>query len=383
MADLTDDSGYSTPANMTSNSTEAPPGGSGFPVPRQIQIGVTVLAVIVIILAMIGNTLVIYIVCTVNHMRSSTNTLIANMAVADLLMVIDIPYILKWVYVWDHWFGTFMGTVLCKCFHSAQVGSLAASVFSLVAISLDRSFAILFPMKTIMTRNVVRFAIIMTWLGALALTVPLMVATKNIEMEGMNYFSCNENWLSLSHTTYVTFLFTTSYIIPLSIIALVYCSAGLRLWSRKLPGHRNLMAHKKAQASSRRATAMLITVVIIFALSWFPFQALEIIRNVNPQLLIEHTIPIEVYFVIPWFGYCNSAINPILYVIFSENYRREFYRILCRGPSRMERYRNTIVGSRSTTRMTRLSRGSSLAVSIPLQKLREEANNRRGSPETP
>ena len=86
------------------NSTVAPP--AGFPVPRHIQIGVTILAVTVIILARIGNRLVIYIVFTVNHMRSSTNTLVANMAVADLLMTIDIPYILKLVYVWDHWFGT-------------------------------------------------------------------------------------------------------------------------------------------------------------------------------------------------------------------------------------------------------------------------------------
>ena len=364
---------------MTNNSTQAPPGG--FPVPRNIQIGVTILAVIVIILAMIGNTLVIYIVFTVNHMRSSTNTLIANMAFADLLMTIDIPYILKWVYVWDKWFGTFMGTVLCKCFHAAQVGSLAASVFSLVAISLDRSFAIVFPMRTIMTRKVVRFAITMTWLGALALTIPLMIAVKNTELQGMEYFICKENWLPMSQITYNTFLFTTTYLVPMSIITIVYTMAGLRLWSRKLPGHRNLMAHKKAQASSRRATAMLITVVIVFALSWFPFQALEMIKVLNPQIL--KTIPIEVHFVIPWFGYCNSAINPILYVVFSENYRREFNRILCRGPSRIERYRNTTVVSRSTTRMTRLSRGSSLAVSIPLHKMREEANHNRGTQETP
>ncbi len=272
-------------------------------------------------------------------MRSSTNTLIANMAVADLLMTIDIPYILKWVYVWDHWFGTFMGTVLCKCFYSAQVGSIAASVFSLVAISLDRSFGILFPMKMIMTQSVVCFAIVMIWLGALALTVPLMVATKNTEVEGMDYFSCKENWLSMSHTTYNTFLFTAAYIIPLSIIAIVYCLTGLRLCRRNLPGHRHPTAQKRVQATSRRATVMLITVVVIFALSWFPFQALEMIRVFNPQLLYEHAIPMEVHFVIPWFGYCNSAINPILYAIFSENYRKEFYRILCRGPSRADRNR--------------------------------------------
>ena len=339
------------------------------------------MAVSIFILALIGNIVVIYIVRTVNHMRSSTNTLIANMAVADLLMTIDIPYILKFFYVDHKWFGTFMGTVLCKFFHSAQVGSLIASVFSLVAISLDRSFAILFPMKTVMTKNVVRFAIATVWLGALAFSLPLMVASKIVHFEGTDFKGCRERWVTMSGSTYILVLIIGGYIIPLIIIAIVCGLAAIRLWSRQLPGHKNLVSNKKAQSSSRRATAMLITVVIVFALSWLPFQALEMLRQFNRPLYVS--LPIEFLFTTPWFGYANSAINPILYVIFSENYRQEFYRILCRGPTRKDRYRRTIISRSTTTRSTRLSRASSLAVSIPLQKLREEANYRRQGPESP
>ena len=290
--------------NMTNNDTQGHHGT--FQVPRNIQIGVTVLAVIVIILAMIGNTLVIYIVFTVNHMRSSTNTLIANMAFADLLMTIDIPYKLKWYYVWNKWFGTYIGTVLCKFFHSAQTGSLAASVFGLVAISLDRSFAILFPMKKIMTRNVVRVAITMTWLGALALMLPLMIATKGMQLEGGDGMICQEYWQTMSYKVYITVLFVTAYVIPLIIIALLYCLAGLRLCSRKLPGHQNWTAQKKVRASSRRANTMLITVVVIFTLSWLPLLALEMIKVSKPILMFE--VPMEVRFVTPWFGYCVTAL---------------------------------------------------------------------------
>ncbi|CAH3175500.1 unnamed protein product [Porites lobata] len=364
--------------NITNNATEPGSGGS-YSIPPNIQIGVTIFAVLIFIFALIGNIVVIYIVCTVNHMRSSTNTLIANMAVADLLMTIDIPYILKFFYVRDKWFGTFMGTVLCKFFHSAQVGSLIASVFSLVAISLDRSFAILFPMKTVMTRNVVRFAIAMVWLGALAFSLPVMVVSKTAQLEGTNFLSCAEFWAPTSANTFFLVLIIGGYIIPLIIIAFVYSLAGIRLWSRQLPGHRNLVSNKKAQSSSRRATAMLITVVIVFALSWLPFQALEMLRQYNRPLF--DSLPIELLYTTPWFGYANSAINPILYVIFSENYRQEFYRILCRGPTRKDRYRRTIISRSTTTRSTRLSRASSLAVSIPLQKLREEANYRRQGPD--
>ena len=366
--------------NITNNATEPGSGGSYF-IPPNIQLGVTIFAVLIFILALIGNIVVIYIVCTVNHMRSSTNTLIANMAVADLLMTIDIPYILKFFHVGYKWFGTFMGTVLCKFFSSAQVGSLIASVFSLVAISLDRSFAILFPMKTVMTRNVVRFAIAMVWLGALAFSLPVMVASKTAQLEGTDFLSCAEFWAPMSANTFSLVLIIGGYVIPLIIIAAVYSLAGIRLWSRQLPGHRNLVSNKKAQSSSRRATAMLITVVIVFALSWLPFQALEMLRQYNRPLY--KSLPIEFLYTTPWFGYANSAINPILYVIFSENYRQEFYRILCRGPTRKDRYRRTIISRSTTTRSTRLSRASSLAVSIPLHKLREEANYRRQGPESP
>ena len=326
--------------NITYNASERGSGGS-FSITPNIQIGVTIFAVLIFILALIGNIVVIYIVCTVNHMRSSTNTLIANMAVADLLMTIDIPYILKYFYVDLKWFGTFMGTVLCKFFGSALVGSIIASVFSLVAISLDRSFAILFPMKTVMTKNVVRFAIATVWLGALAFSLPVMVASKTKQFKGTDFLSCVEVWAPMSASTYSLVLIIGGYIIPLIIIAVVYSLAGVRLWNRQLPGHKNLVSNKKAQSSSRRATAMLITVVIVFALSWLPFQALEMLRQYNRPLY--KSLPIELLLIAPWLAYANSAINPIFYVIFSENYRKEFYRILCRGPSRKDRNRKAVI----------------------------------------
>ena len=326
--------------NRTDNATE-PGSVSSYLIPFNIQIGFTILAVSISILALIGNILVIYIVFTVNHMRSTTNTLIANMAVADLLMAITIPYILKFFYVGFKWFGTFMGTVLCKFFSSAQVGSQIASIFSLVAISLDRSFAILFPMKKVMTKDVVRFAIAMVWLGALAFSLPVMVASKTVHFEVTDFVSCAEFWAPMSANTFILVLIIGGLIVPLIIIA-VFCSAAvIRLCSRQPPGRKNMISNKKAQSSSRRAAAMLITVVIVFALSWLPFQTFEVLRLYNRPMY--RSLPIELLFIAPWLAYANSAINPIFYVIFSENYRKEFYRILCRGPSRKDRNRKAVI----------------------------------------
>lgn len=320
-------------------------------------------AVVIVIASLVGNVVVVYIVSTTTHMRNSMNTLIANMAVADLLMTIDIPYVVKWLFVYDTWFGTFAGSALCKFFHSAQSASVACSVFSLVAISFDRAFAILFPMKTIFTRKVVRTCIALTWLGALGFATPIMIATSVVDV---GHMSCNEDWLGggVSRRVYHICLLIFTFIVPLILISLIYLMAGLKLWSRKLPGHRNLLsnAHKKAKATSKRATFMLITVVVVFVLCWLPFQVREMIALFHPNLL--QNVSLEMYLLIPFFGYANSAMNPIMYVIFSENYRREFNRVLCRGQSKQDRYRSTVI-SRSTTRMTRVSN------TIPLQNVTE------------
>ena len=50
--------------NITNNATEPGSGGS-YSIPPNIQIGVTIFAVLIFIFALIGNIVVIYIVCTV------------------------------------------------------------------------------------------------------------------------------------------------------------------------------------------------------------------------------------------------------------------------------------------------------------------------------
>ena len=96
----------------------------------------------------------------------------------------------------------------------------------------DRSFAILFPVKTVMTKNVVHFVIAVIWLGALAFSLPLMVASKTKQFNGTDFLSCAEFWAPMSASTYSLFLIIGGYIIPLIIIAAVYSLAGIRLWKR-------------------------------------------------------------------------------------------------------------------------------------------------------
>ena len=285
-------------------------------------------AVVIFIIAMIGNSLVIYIVCAREYMRNSTNILIANMAAADILLACVFPYVARWLYVFTLWFGTFMGTVLCKFFHSSQVLSIACSVISLVLISLDRFLVVWFPLRRIFTNRVVKASLVATWVFGLAFAMPLiLVANVRVEADG-NYHCYEYDWPSeKAQQSFILSVFFGTYFIPLVFISIAYALIAVKLCKRELPGVATLEYQKKAHETTKKAITMLVTVVVVFALCWLPLHSREIMLICFPDTISLFPPELEIF--LTWIGLLNSAINPCLYVIFSENFRREFGRILC------------------------------------------------------
>ncbi|KAL8608912.1 hypothetical protein ACOMHN_063041 [Nucella lapillus] len=80
---------------------------------------------------------------------------------------------------------------------------------------------------------------------------------------------------------------------------------------------------KVAKARERRATLVLGLVMAAFILCWLPFFLLYVV-----SAFCEGCIPLMVFTVFFWIGYCNSALNPIIYTVFNRDFRRAFHRIL-------------------------------------------------------
>lgn len=81
---------------------------------------------------------------------------------------------------------------------------------------------------------------------------------------------------------------------------------------------------KLAKARERRATLVLGLVMAAFILCWLPFFLLYL-----ASAFCNACIPGMVFKVFFWIGYCNSALNPIIYTVFNRDFRRAFHRILC------------------------------------------------------
>ncbi|XP_048842583.1 alpha-2A adrenergic receptor [Brienomyrus brachyistius] len=84
---------------------------------------------------------------------------------------------------------------------------------------------------------------------------------------------------------------------------------------------------KGRQNREKRFTFVLAVVVGVFVICWFPFFFTYTLLAVCTTCCVPEKL-FKFFF---WFGYCNSSLNPMIYTIFNNDFRRAFKKILCKG----------------------------------------------------
>ena len=106
-----------------------------YKVPISLIVILSVFYGFIILVALIGNILVIYVVFVSPRMRTVTNFYIANLAFADVIIAMfNIPFQFHAAVVqrWD------LPVFMCQFCPTIGVFSVNSSIFTLVAIALDR-----------------------------------------------------------------------------------------------------------------------------------------------------------------------------------------------------------------------------------------------------
>ncbi|NWQ66222.1 C3AR protein, partial [Neopipo cinnamomea] len=301
--------------------------------------------IIVFIIGIPGNGLVIWVAGL--KMKRSVNTVwFLNLAVADIVCCLSLPFFIVHLALHEHWpYGWF----LCKVIPSVIIFTMFASVFLLVAISIDRCFLVMKPVWCQNHRTVQFISLICSgiWILAFIFCCPVFYYHETSTYDGktdcgysfgddqvLDYIneSVNESWEEYSPLAYngndlLGNTYEGDYSVPLALVVINITRA---VFGFVLPF--GIMAvcyvlivfRTHANQFSKPHNRMLRTIVLMvaaFFVCWAPYHVVGILSLV-PSLrtgLMESLILWD--HLSTALAYANSCINPLLYVFVGRDFR--------------------------------------------------------------
>ena len=277
----------------------------------------------VALVSFIGNIIVIFVVFKTKTMHTNTYFLIVNMSISDLLYtVIAMPSFIAGILGHALPIGSHWGTFICKFINAAAFGLIASSVLTLAAISCDRFFAIVYSLKKLNTKRYLKYIIISIWVCSILVMSPMLYAMRLVEEGGFVY--CTEDWSPFFDTdtasrAYTIALFIVIYMVPFTSMLIFYSLISHFLWFRKVPGNGTKSSKRRAMTSRRKVIRMLLTLVLCFIICWLPLQIVTFFFYFD-----DTELPMGFYFSSEFLIRANGAVNPIIYAVFNEKFRRGF-----------------------------------------------------------
>ncbi|XP_043482682.1 neuropeptide CCHamide-1 receptor-like [Leptopilina heterotoma] len=310
----------------------------------------------ILIVGVTGNGVLVLTILRHANMRNVPNTYVLSLALGDLLVILTcVPFTIT-VYVIDSWP---FGLILCKISECAKDISVGVSVFTLTALSADRFFAIVDPMRKLHAtgggKRATRFTssiATLIWCLAVICATPatfsyIRVFRVNKDVTFQTCYPFPEEFGPNYPKTVLLCRFFVYYAIPLSIIAVFYCLMARHLVqsTRNIPGE--MQGQVKQIKARKKVAKMVMAFVVIFAICFFPQHVFMLWFYIHPTAERDYNSFWHLFRIV---GFClafaNSCINPIALYLVSGSFRKYFKRYLfcCCGKRRGER--NSIIGSR-------------------------------------
>ncbi|KAK9972763.1 hypothetical protein ABG768_023528 [Culter alburnus] len=307
--------------NWTDSSTvDYAPGVAGILIP--------LIYVTVCVVGLVGNTLVIHIVLRYSQTESVTNIYILNLAIADELFMLGLPFLavqnglLSWPF----------GSLMCRLVMTVDAINQFTSIFCLTVMSIDRYLAVVHPLQSSRWRQprVAKAVNATVWAVSFVVVLPVVVFAGVLQDDG----NCSIVWpepAEVWKAAFIIYTATVGFFGPLTVICLCYLLIVVKVRSS---GRRVRATSIRRRRSERKITRMVVIVVAVFVFCWLPFYILNI---VNLLVLLPGEFRGLYYFVVV-LSYANSCANPILYGVLSDNFKRGFRKALCRSSRRVENH---------------------------------------------
>ncbi|KAG9347466.1 hypothetical protein JZ751_005033, partial [Albula glossodonta] len=292
--------------------------------PLSLQFFMFLFMGLTVLTTMSGNLLVITSIAHFKQLHTSTNYLILSLAVCDFLLGVFVMPCSAVRSVLGCWY---LGDFLCKIHTSTDVMLSTSSIFHLSFISVDRYFAVCNPLKYRSLINSVAVLIMLTisWLVPAIFAYGMIFSELNVK-GSEDFFEAHVKcvggcpvFFSPSSAAVAS---TFSFFIPSLIIFCIY----LKIYKVAISQAQSIQdsaqqfrveGENVSRQRERKGAKTLAIVVGVFLICWAPFFLCNII---DPY--IGYSIPPVLVDALVWFGYMNSAFNPIIYAFFYSWFRK-------------------------------------------------------------
>ncbi|XP_060089086.1 LOW QUALITY PROTEIN: proteinase-activated receptor 4 [Heteronotia binoei] len=257
------------------------------------------------------------------HVEKLPSTVfLMNLAVADLLLALLLPFKIAYYFLGNHWpFGEGM----CRFAAAAFYGNMYGSMLLLACISVDRYLAVAHPFFARSCRSLALATgtCAVVWLAAVLLVVPLTLHRQSFPLNGTGLTVCHDVLPRVQEAGYYYYYFlclvTCGFLAPLLAMVL---SSGATL--------RALLGSGERYATAIKLTALVLSTMLVF---YTPSNVLLLLHYTDSCSQRQEGTLYVAYMVSLALTACNSCADPFVYYYASEEFRAKEARKQLRWPA--------------------------------------------------
>ncbi|XP_029469314.1 kiSS-1 receptor isoform X2 [Rhinatrema bivittatum] len=244
---------------------------------------------LLMLVGLAGNSLVIYVISKHKQMRTVTNFYIANLAMTDIIFLVCCVPFTALLYPLPSWiFGEFM----CKFVNYIQQVSVQATCVTLTAMSVDRWYVTVFPLRSLRQRTprVAAAVSLGIWICSFLVSIPVPIYN---QLTQGNWFGpqtyCSESFPSISHEkAFILYNFLAVYLLPLLTICVCYTAMVFQMGHSAVePADNNYQVQllaERSEAMRTKISRMVAVIVLLFTICWGPMQLYILIQAFSPRV---------------------------------------------------------------------------------------------------
>uniref|UniRef100_A0A3Q3RSY5 B2 bradykinin receptor n=1 Tax=Mastacembelus armatus TaxID=205130 RepID=A0A3Q3RSY5_9TELE len=282
---------------------------------------------IICFFGVIGNSFVLCVFCLQKRRSSVADIYLSNLAAADLLMVLCLPF---WVATIINKFHWRFGEPMCQVVNIVIGMNYYCSVLFLTLVSVDRYFTLTRPLSPGRKRRAfwacgICFSI---WIAGILLSFPAILFRSVQFFPHLGIDACylaypHEGW-RLRYNMTVNIV---GFLIPVPVVS--FCSYHII---------KVIRSSQKMRKGSRgsvewKATYLVLVVLAVFIFCWLPYQILILLDTLDHYEVMSGCMWAYVLDIgnqlATYLGYSNSSLNPFLYVIVGKHFKQKA-REVCR-----------------------------------------------------